>query len=270
MQHTTTRRGNTQINRVGQVVPDNKIIPELVSGSSTQAVTQQPALKMPGPRIKTVRGGTSGNVPVRQLSYFTFRGFTLRPSLPSSVGMRGIGAAPALYAALQACGMTKRSVRGFTLIELLVIVLIIGILAAVALPQYNKAVKKAQGAEALMAFDIYNKAMAAYYLEHGTYGGITADTLGVQMPILKHFKYTNNGPRSFNFQTGSTSTNQTDSYSMLYMEHITDSISVGAVWQNGNLNFLRCVNAKCGEYFNCNWKSRNAYPGDVERLCYLQ
>ena len=71
--------------------------------------------------------------------------------------------------------------KAFTLIELLVVVLIIGILTAIALPQYQKAVVKSRYAGMKPLVHAIAAAEKVYYLSNGSYTS-NFDDLDVQLP----------------------------------------------------------------------------------------
>ena len=80
--------------------------------------------------------------------------------------------------------------QAFTLIELLVVVLIIGILSAIALPQYQKAVAKAQATQALTMLKSLEQAYKAYYLANGQWA-TSLDDLDVDIPWTGTTKWRN-------------------------------------------------------------------------------
>ena len=71
--------------------------------------------------------------------------------------------------------------KKFTLIELLVVVLIIGILAAVALPQYTLAVEKSRAAEPMAVLRSVRDAQEIYYMTNGIYAEDLED-LDIKIP----------------------------------------------------------------------------------------
>lgn len=84
----------------------------------------------------------------------------------------------------------RKSPKGFTLIELLVVVLIIGILAAIAVPQYFKVVERGRAGEALAYMADLNSAQSRYILRTGTYftGTVNSTSFDVALPTaLRYF-----------------------------------------------------------------------------------
>ncbi|AXX58851.1 TPA: prepilin-type N-terminal cleavage/methylation domain-containing protein [Vibrio vulnificus] len=82
---------------------------------------------------------------------------------------------------------TKKQ-QGFTLIELMIVVAVIGVLAAIAVPQYQKYVAKSEAASALASITGHRINVETYVVENGTFP--TSAQLAVPTSPLGTITYT--------------------------------------------------------------------------------
>ena len=95
--------------------------------------------------------------------------------------IKGFGGFTAAIARLF-CGC-ERHKSGFTLIEVLVVVLIIGILTSIAVPQYQKSVEKSRVSLAINALKTILSAQQIYHETYGVYAtDISALDVSIEIP----------------------------------------------------------------------------------------
>lgn len=72
---------------------------------------------------------------------------------------------------------TEMHTKGFTLVEMVIVVVIIGIISAIAWPQYKVAVLRARMVELQILTEQLNDAVKMYFNEHGKWADLTFDDL---------------------------------------------------------------------------------------------
>ena len=135
--------------------------------------------------------------------------------------------------------------QGFTLIELLVVVLIIGVLAAIALPQYQTAVERSRATEALTQMSAVSDALQRYHSQYEAFPSADAfNKLDVDIPTYTDTTGTHYGGKHFTLSFTNagviTSTRRLEKGAYVLKTTISEN-------SNGTYSTTRTCTAKTGD-----------------------
>ena len=91
--------------------------------------------------------------------------------------------------------------HGFTLIELLIAIVIIGVLAAVAIPKFEDVASRARCSEVAVNFSTFERLKSFYYEVHGD-SKADLNTIGLDIPTSKYFDYSDIMATTASIQVG--------------------------------------------------------------------
>jgi len=123
--------------------------------------------------------------------------------------------------------------KGFTLIELLVVIVIVGVLSAVAIPQFLNQVRRSRTAEAQAALTEVGRASEVYRLDFGVYPD---DYTWIEHGGENNDKYMNDPWRAPNYETPAATEHSITPHALRW-----DTTSTGAPYINRSGENIQCT-----------------------------